>query len=145
MRLVKTSESWAQPRKTAATTCGASAKRLLFMALRDHNVDAIKESGAKRIVTADPHAFNALKHDYKDLPPVEHISQMIAREVKSGKLKLKRVETGQRLRLSRPLLPGTAQPGLRRSARSARCHSRAEASGDGAAAATVRSAAVAAG
>jgi hypothetical protein len=47
----------------------------LFMALRDHNVDAIKASGAKRIVTADPHAFNALKHDYKDMPPVEHISQ----------------------------------------------------------------------
>ena len=58
----------------------------LFMALRDHNVDAIKASGAKRIVTADPHAYNALKHDYKDVPPVEHISQVIASEVKSGKI-----------------------------------------------------------
>ena len=48
----------------------------------------------KRIVTSDPHAFNALKHDYKDLPPVEHISQVIAREVKSGKLKLNHVENG---------------------------------------------------
>ena len=38
----------------------------LFMALRDHNTEAIKASGAKRIVTADPHAYNALKHDYKD-------------------------------------------------------------------------------
>ena len=36
------------------------------MALRDHNTDAIKASGVKRIVTSDPHAFNALKHDYKD-------------------------------------------------------------------------------
>ena len=62
------------------------------MALRDHNVEAIKASGVQRIVTADPHAFNALKHDYKDLPPVEHISQVIAREVKSGKLKLNPVE-----------------------------------------------------
>jgi len=59
----------------------------LFMALRDHNVEAIKASGVQRIVTADPHAFNALKHDYKDVPPVEHISQVIAREVKSGKIK----------------------------------------------------------
>jgi Fe-S oxidoreductase len=58
----------------------------LFMALRDHNVEAIKASGAKRIVTSDPHAFNALKHDYKDVPPVEHISQVIAREVEAGKL-----------------------------------------------------------
>jgi Fe-S oxidoreductase len=64
----------------------------LFMALRDHNVDAIKASGVRRIVTADPHAYNALKHDYKDVPPVEHISQVIAREVKSGKIKFNRVE-----------------------------------------------------
>jgi Fe-S oxidoreductase len=64
----------------------------LFMALRDHNVDAIKASGVERIVTADPHAYNALKHDYKDAPPVEHISQVIAREVKTGKIKLNPVE-----------------------------------------------------
>ena len=62
------------------------------MALRDHNTDAIKASGVKRIVTADPHAFNALKHDYKDMPPVEHISQVIAREVKAGKLNFKPVD-----------------------------------------------------
>jgi Fe-S oxidoreductase len=59
----------------------------LFMALRDHNADAIKASGVQRIVTADPHAYNALKHDYKNVPPVEHISQVIAREVKAGKIK----------------------------------------------------------
>ena len=64
----------------------------LFMALRDHNVDAIKASGVQRIVTSDPHAYNALKHDYEDVPPVEHISQVICREVKSGKLKLDPVE-----------------------------------------------------
>jgi Fe-S oxidoreductase len=58
----------------------------LFMALRADNIEAIKASGVKRIVTADPHAYNALKHDYKDLPPVEHISEVIAREVKTGKI-----------------------------------------------------------
>jgi Fe-S oxidoreductase len=64
----------------------------LFMALRDHNADAIKASGVRRIVTADPHAYNALKHDYKDVPPVEHISQVIAREVRAGKIKFNAVE-----------------------------------------------------
>jgi Fe-S oxidoreductase len=60
----------------------------LFMALRDHNSDAIKASAAKRIVTADPHAFNALKHDYKDMPPVEHISQVMASAIRDGRLRL---------------------------------------------------------
>ena len=69
----------------------------LFMALRDHNVDAIKASGVRRIVTADPHAYNALKHDYQDVPPVEHISQVIAREVKAGKIKFNPVENARTL------------------------------------------------
>jgi len=64
----------------------------LFIALRDHNTEAIKASGVQRIVTADPHAFNALKHDYKNVPPVEHISQVIAREVAAGKIKFNPVE-----------------------------------------------------
>jgi len=67
-------------------------EEMLFMALRDRNTDAIKASGVKRIVTADPHAYNALKHDYKDVPPVEHISQVIAREVKAGNIQFKQVE-----------------------------------------------------
>ena len=64
----------------------------LFMALREHNTEAIKASGVQRIVTNDPHAYNALKHDYKDLPPVEHISQVIGRGIKTGKIELNRVE-----------------------------------------------------
>ncbi|HLY16399.1 MAG TPA: (Fe-S)-binding protein [Bryobacteraceae bacterium] len=67
----------------------------LFMALRDHNTEAIKESGVKRIVTSDPHAFNALKHDYRDVPPVEHISQFMARAMADGKIRLNPVESGQ--------------------------------------------------
>jgi len=61
-------------------------EEMLFQDLRDRNTDAILGSGAERIVTADPHAFNALKNDYKDLPPVEHISQYILRQIQSGKL-----------------------------------------------------------
>jgi Fe-S oxidoreductase len=64
-------------------------EELLFMVLRDHNSDAIKNSGARRMVTSDPHAFNALKNDYTDLPPVEHISQFIARKVSGGQIAFK--------------------------------------------------------
>lgn len=62
-------------------------EEMLFSALRDHNTDVVKASGIKRIVTADPHAYNALKHDYKDVPPVEHISQVIARAVSTSKIR----------------------------------------------------------
>lgn len=58
----------------------------LFMALRDHNTEAIRSCGVQKIVTSDPHAYNALKHDYEKLPPVEHISQFIAQAVKAGKI-----------------------------------------------------------
>jgi len=69
----------------------------LFLALRDQNAEAIKASGAKQIVTADPHAYNALKKDYKDLPPVEHISQVIAHAVKSGKIQFKPLENADKV------------------------------------------------
>ncbi|MEE8432641.1 MAG: (Fe-S)-binding protein [Candidatus Desulfatibia sp.] len=67
-------------------------EEMLFQELRDQNTDAIIRSDVQSIVTADPHAFNALKNDYQGLPPVEHISQMIAREIKGGKIRLKEVE-----------------------------------------------------
>ncbi len=64
----------------------------LFMALRDHNTDVIRTSGVKRIVTSDPHALNALKHDYRNVPPVEHISQLLAHEVRAENIRFKPVE-----------------------------------------------------
>jgi len=67
-------------------------EEMLFLALRDHNSQVIQASGVKRILTADPHAYNALKHDYKHVPPVEHISQVIAREVKAGKIQFHPIE-----------------------------------------------------
>ena len=62
-------------------------EEMLFEALRDHNIEAIQATGVTRIVTADPHALNAFKHDYKDAPPVEHISQVLARGVGAGLIK----------------------------------------------------------
>ncbi len=83
---------------TAERDSGHEVRRfgeeMLFQSLREHNAEAIKASGVKRIVTSDPHACNALKNDYRDMPSVEHISQLIAREVRSGKLRLNPVENG---------------------------------------------------
>ena len=83
----------------AEKDCGHEVRRFgeetLFAALREHNTNAIRATGAQRIVTNDPHAFNALKHDYPQLPPVEHISQLIAREVRGGKIDFYPVESGK--------------------------------------------------
>ncbi len=64
-------------------------EEMLFQNLKAQNTEAILATGAKRIITADPHAFNALTHDYTGLPPVFHISQVIAENLKSGRLRLK--------------------------------------------------------
>lgn len=70
-------------------------EELLFRVLRDENTEAIAASGVQRIVTADPHAYNALKHDYSNVPAIEHISQVIARQLRAGRLQLKPVENGK--------------------------------------------------
>ncbi len=70
-------------------------EEMLFLDLKDKNTAAIQKSGANLIVTADPHALNALKKDYDDLPEVEHISQTILKAVKAGKLDLKLCDDGK--------------------------------------------------
>ena len=72
-------------------------EEMLFMDLRDRNTEAINNAGVARIVTADPHAFNALAHDYRDIPPVEHISRTILKSLKSGDLRLKPVENSGKI------------------------------------------------
>ncbi len=67
-------------------------EEMLFCTLKEQNTDAILNSGIKSIVTADPHAFNSLKNDYQNIQSVEHISQVIARMLKSGKISLMPVE-----------------------------------------------------
>jgi Fe-S oxidoreductase len=63
-------------------------EEMLFQTMRQMNTEAIQASGVTHIITADPHAYNVLKNEYQGLPPVEHISQFIARNVKSGALRL---------------------------------------------------------
>ena len=64
-------------------------EEMLWQDLRDQNTDAILDTGAKHIVTADPHAYNALKNDYKGLPEVKHISQVVSKKITTGELELK--------------------------------------------------------
>ncbi|HCY87116.1 MAG TPA: electron transfer flavoprotein [Desulfobacteraceae bacterium] len=63
-------------------------EEMLYQSLKEDNTEAILASGVKEIVTADPHAYNALKNDYQGLPPVKHISQVVTEKVKSGDLVL---------------------------------------------------------
>jgi Fe-S oxidoreductase len=67
-------------------------EEMLFQKLREENAEAIADSGVKSIVTADPHAFNALSKDYQGLPPVEHISQTLHKALAAGLLKFRRVD-----------------------------------------------------
>lgn len=63
-------------------------EEMLFQDLRDRNTEAIQGSGASQIVTGDPHAYNCLKNEYDGLPPVEHISQVLLRQIRGKRLQL---------------------------------------------------------
>ncbi len=57
----------------------------LFEELRDQNLEAMGTREFNRVVTTDPHAFNALKHDGYDLElPVLHHSQLMAELLDQG-------------------------------------------------------------
>ncbi len=64
-------------------------EEMLFQSLKEQNTEAILGTQARRIITSDPHAYNALKNDYAGLPPVEHISEVIAAGVEGGQLRFK--------------------------------------------------------
>ncbi len=70
-------------------------EEMLFLNLRTSNTEAIQSSGVKNIITSDPHAFNALNNDYTDIPPVEHTSQVMARKIKTGEIRLKPSENSR--------------------------------------------------
>ena len=71
-------------------------EEMLFQSLKEQNTEAIRAAEVKRIVTADPHAYNALKKDYSGLPPVQHISEVVVDAVRSGRLKLAPGDNGSK-------------------------------------------------
>jgi len=72
-------------------------EEMLFLNLKKSNTEAIKNAGVKNIITSDPHAYNALKNDYLDIPTVEHISQVMVRKIKANELRLQKLKNGSRI------------------------------------------------
>lgn len=60
----------------------------LFLALKEQNEEALQQREFQRIVTSDPHALNALRHDYDLQQPVVHHSQVLAELIAADKLAL---------------------------------------------------------
>jgi len=80
---------------SAEKCCGEPVRKLgneyLYQSLAAENIEAIKASGAKKIVTTCPHCLHTLDVAYRDLGlelPVEHHATLIAGLVEEGKLAL---------------------------------------------------------
>ncbi|MDH3997913.1 MAG: (Fe-S)-binding protein [Desulfuromonadales bacterium] len=77
--------------------CGDSLRRLgnefVFDKMAKANVEMFIEKGVSKIVTSCPHCFSTLKNDYRqyglDLEVIHH-SELIAKLIQEGKLKLPR-------------------------------------------------------
>ena len=64
----------------------------LFKYLAEGNISLFKEKGIKKIITLDPHSFNAFKNDYPELGgafEVYHYTQIMAPLMESGTVPLK--------------------------------------------------------
>jgi Fe-S oxidoreductase len=120
-RIVEISRAFAEILIQAGVECGTlgkdevdsghEARRIgeegLFEALRDKNLEALQEREFKRVVTCDPHAFNALNNGGYELgKPVQHHSQRLAELITTGKLKLKPLKDGRRYTFHDPCYLG---------------------------------------
>ena len=97
---------------TRERCCGDPARRLgnefLFQSLAEENTAAILDTGAKHVVTACPHCYRVLKHEY-ELPDTEvlHHSELLARLIAEGRLDATASPSGVRPHgLPRLVLPG---------------------------------------
>jgi len=81
-------------RETSTGECVRRAgNEMLFQQLARALVDTLNGLGVKKIVTCDPHAFNSLRNEYPEFGgryEVVHHTQLIARLVAEGRLKLDR-------------------------------------------------------
>jgi len=79
---------------TAEKCCGDSARRIgdeyTYQQLAQTNVETLKSVAFKRIVTACPHCFNALKNEYPQLGgsfAVQHAVELLGDLVTAGRLR----------------------------------------------------------
>jgi Fe-S oxidoreductase len=78
----------------------------LFLALREQNLEALEQRSFQRIITSDPHALNALRHDYELKQPVVHHSQVLAELLAAGKLPLQPLNDQRRYTFHDPCYLG---------------------------------------
>lgn len=81
----------------AEKCCGDPLRKLgneyLYQMVAAENIERIRASGARQIVTTCPHCFNTLGYDYRDLGfdlPVEHYTVFLERLVREGRLSIDR-------------------------------------------------------
>ncbi|WP_374724188.1 heterodisulfide reductase-related iron-sulfur binding cluster [Calidifontibacillus erzurumensis] len=78
--------------KNSGDTPRRLGNEFLFQELATANIAEIEKSGAKKIVTIDPHAYNTLKNEYVDFGlevEVYHHTEVLAQLIKEGRLKPK--------------------------------------------------------
>ncbi|GGH87046.1 Fe-S oxidoreductase [Pullulanibacillus pueri] len=83
--------------KNSGDTPRRIGNEFLFQELAQKNIETFKKHGVKKIITADPHAYNTFKNEYPEfgLEDVEvyHHTELIDRWIKEGRIKPKyRVE-----------------------------------------------------
>lgn len=69
-----------------ARRCGEEG---LFLELRRRNLEALGRRRFESVVATDPHAYNALRHDYGLTQPVRHHSEVLAELLAAGRLPLR--------------------------------------------------------
>lgn len=78
--------------KNSGDTPRRMGNEFLFQQLCQENITLFQQYGVRKIVTADPHAFNTFKNEYPEfgLEDVEviHHTQLLERLIKEGKLTL---------------------------------------------------------
>jgi Fe-S oxidoreductase len=83
-----------------------SGEEGLFLALREQNMAALAQRDFQRIVTSDPHALNALRHDYDLEQPVVHHTQVLAELLQAGKLPMQALADHRRYTFHDPCYLG---------------------------------------
>jgi Fe-S oxidoreductase len=73
----------------------ALGEKWLFESLAKENIKTFKKHGVKKIITLDPHAFNAFTTEYPELGisyKAYHYTQIILKLIKEGKLEFSQTE-----------------------------------------------------